>query len=388
MRNGTAANAARSRQLDSLTGLRFLAAFHVVLYHILGGSLSHVPAPVQRLIRQGPQSVTIFFILSGFVLVYTYRERAADDLKRFWGARVARIYPVYLLTLLLALPMFLGQPPQYDNIQLDTTPVPFGAALNTHWAAGLACLLLLQAWLPPAVLKWNYPSWSLSAEAFFYALFPWLARALARPSQGRLRQLALAAWLASIGMTAGWWMISRQIPGDGIEKIWWGHVLQFNPLIQLPEFVIGMVIGFRFLDGVTLGRAAHRAALAAFAILGAWMLPWPGGASRFENSLLIPIYAMLVLSLAYGEGRLGRWLASPTMVSLGKASYALYLVHAPIIFMSAQLVSRHETPGPHYLRTALELLTTTAVAVGASLLIYRFVEEPARQRIRRWSTGR
>ena len=365
-----------------------MAAFHVVLFHLTAGSLTHVPAPVQRLLGHGPESVTIFFILSGFVLVYTYRDRAAEDPKRFWWARVARIYPVYLLTLLVALPMFLGHPPQYDNIQLGTTPVPFGAAFNTHWAAGLACLLLLQAWLPPAVLKWNYPGWSLSAEAFFYVLFPWFGSVLARQSQGRLWRIALATWVASIGMTAGWWMISRQIPLQGIQPIWWGHVLQFNPLIRLPEFVIGMVIGFRFMDGVTPGRAAQRAALAAVAIIGMWMVPWSGVASRFENSLLIPIYATLVLYLAYGEGRLGRWLASPTMVSLGKASYALYLVHAPVIFMSAKLISRNQTPGPHYLRTIMELLTTAAVAVGASLLIYRFVEEPARQRIRRWSARR
>ena len=373
------------RQLDALTGLRFLAAFHVVLFHLTAGYLTHLPAPIGNLLGQGPESVTLFFILSGFVLVYTYRDRAADDPRLFWWARVARIYPVYLLTLLVALPMFLGHPPQYDNIQLDSPNLPLGGTFNTHLVAGLACLLLLQAWLPPAVLKWNYPGWSRSAEAFFYAVFPWLSAILARQSPRRLRQVALATCLASIGMTAGWWVLSRQLPPDRILNVWWGDVRQFNPLIRLPEFVIGMVIGFRFMDGTTPAQPDRRAVMATVAIIGIWMVRWTGVAAQFENSLLIPIYATLVLSLAYGQGRAGRWLASPTMVSLGKASYALYLVHAPIIFFSMKLFSLDRTPGPHYLRTGIELLTTAAVAVGASLLIYRFVEEPARQRIRRWS---
>lgn len=375
------------RQLNALTGLRFLAAFHVVLFHLTQGIQQRMPSPIQGVLREGPESVTIFFILSGFVLAYTYRDRAATKPAPFWWARVARIYPVYLFTLVLALPMFLGHPPQYDEIQLDTARVSMGGIFNTHIIAGLACLFLLQAWLPPAVLKWNYPGWSLSAEAFFYSLFPALSKLIAGYSPNRLRRVAIVAWMASIAMTLGWWMVSWQLPPEPILHAWWGDVLQFNPLLRLPEFVIGMAIGFRFMDGAEPDKPALSAAVAGITILGIWTVHWGEASSHFENSLLIPVYASLVLSLAYGQGRLGRWLASPRMVELGHASYALYLVHAPVIFLAQRVYPTREA-GTGYILAGLEMVLTALVAIQISLWIYRFIEEPARLAIRSWAGRR
>ncbi len=378
---------ARPKRLDSLTGLRFLAAFHVVLFHLTSGFLHRMPSPIAGVLREGPESVTIFFMLSGFVLAYTYRDRAAHHPAPFWWARVARIYPVYLLTLALALPMFLGHPQQYDEIQLDTARVSMGAFFNTHFIAGLACIFLLQAWLPPAVLKWNYPGWSLSAEAFFYLLFPRLSSLIASQSPYKLRRVAIIAWLASISMAAGWWAISWELPPEPILHAWWGDVLQFNPLIRLPEFVIGMAIGFRFMDGPVPGRADRSAAVAALTIIGIWAIHWSEASSHFENSLLLPVYASLVLSLAYEQGRLARFLASPKMVELGHASYSLYLVHAPIIFLAQRLAPPREA-GTGYVRAALEVVLTALVAVQVSLWLYRWVEEPARRAVRHWAARR
>src|SRR5271154_3420401 len=118
------------RRLNALTTLRFFAAMHVVLFHCaptlaiktgerLAMTTSHSPAMVRELVAMvsqgmiavmdaGPWSVSFFFILSGFILVYNYGDgRRPLDAGRFWVARFARIYPVYLIGFLLAMPFVL-----------------------------------------------------------------------------------------------------------------------------------------------------------------------------------------------------------------------------------------------------------------------------------------
>src|SRR5438128_8931008 len=92
--------------LAALTSARFFAAFHILLFH-MGAmkGLTRAPIWLQTFASIGYVSVTFFFVLSGFILVYTYGGRDFD-LRQFWRARLARVYPVYLLSLLLNAPFF------------------------------------------------------------------------------------------------------------------------------------------------------------------------------------------------------------------------------------------------------------------------------------------
>src|SRR3954451_12303223 len=100
-----AALALRPR-LSALTGLRFVAAAHVVGYHYLRQAFSTAPAALQNVLAGGDAAVSLFFVLSGFILTYTYVEQAPRlGARAFWGARFARIYPVYLLAFLAIAPL-------------------------------------------------------------------------------------------------------------------------------------------------------------------------------------------------------------------------------------------------------------------------------------------
>ena len=99
-------------RLEALTGLRFLAAFHVLIFHAGLGQLPGVPVWIQNVAGHADLSVSLFFVLSGFILTYNYfdRERGcrvADQ--QFWAARLARIYPIYLLGLVIAIPLLLRE---------------------------------------------------------------------------------------------------------------------------------------------------------------------------------------------------------------------------------------------------------------------------------------
>src|SRR6476620_6656817 len=93
-------------RLHAITSLRFLAALHVVLFHMrVVGILSGGPWWYQNFASIGYIGVNFFFVLSGFILVYTYAG-SSFSVRRFWQARFARIYPAYVVSLIVAAPFF------------------------------------------------------------------------------------------------------------------------------------------------------------------------------------------------------------------------------------------------------------------------------------------
>jgi peptidoglycan/LPS O-acetylase OafA/YrhL len=154
----------RAPQLPKLTSLRFFAAFWVLGFHAIPrrGPVDAWTAFWNR----GWIGVTFFFVLSGFILTYTYgREASRLDARRFWVARFARVYPLYLFAMLFAVPQLL----HFLRVAGES-----GTPLDPGHVAGvvMTSLAMLQSWFGQLVCVWNCPSWSLSDEAFFYALFP------------------------------------------------------------------------------------------------------------------------------------------------------------------------------------------------------------------------
>jgi len=175
---------ARNPSLPALTGIRFFAAFYVVLTHSLPWIKNRVslPLPIANFFSNGYLAVCLFFLLSGFILSYTYSGLApgVQNYAKFWEARFARIYPVYLFSLLLALPF------QFHTLTLKST---------------VAVLLMVQAWNPlhPEMSgAWNYPAWSLSVEAFFYLCFPFIQMRIASMSRRAIQLLGAGALLVCI----------------------------------------------------------------------------------------------------------------------------------------------------------------------------------------------
>src|SRR5215469_558739 len=231
-------------RLHALTSLRFFAAVHVVLFHMRvigilpGGSWWY-----QNFASIGFVGVNFFFVLSGFILVYTY-EGPALNAGNFWWARFARIYPAYLLSLLVAAPFFF--------LALHHLDLPFYAWSKVHpvWASTLT-LTLLQAWVPQGALTWNSVCWSLSVEAFFYFVFPLFLLRSRRTSPRALLFWLGALWLVSLSCSSSYVFLHPDGAANvnsGATDLFWKNVLSFNPLVRLPEFLIGLVTGRLFLS--------------------------------------------------------------------------------------------------------------------------------------------
>jgi peptidoglycan/LPS O-acetylase OafA/YrhL len=362
--------AARAR-LPALTSLRFFAAFHVVIFHLQATKVVQGPAWYEKLAAVGYVGVSFFFVLSGFILVYTYAGRALS-LKDFWRARFARIYPAYAFSLLFTAPFFF-----FAVVKLD---IPFFAWPKAHLklAAGLV-VTLLQAWVPPAALTWNPVAWSLSVEAFFYLLFPFLLLVLIRRTQPQLLLIAAAAWLTSLALSNSYVFLNPDhltVINADVLTAFWLNALKFHPLARLPEFLLGMACGFLFLRSHRENKFALPLVLIGLAGVGLAayfeaIIPYP----VLHTALLAPAFAAIV----YGFALRPRWSAlldNRLLVLCGDASYSLYLLHSMIMGMYF-----HTSTGQLRFQSLFDVFVFVLIAVGISALVYRFIEEPARRKL-------
>jgi peptidoglycan/LPS O-acetylase OafA/YrhL len=373
----------RSGALDALTGLRFLAALHVVLFHFAKPCMDTAPEGLRNWVGSGYSAVGVFFVLSGFVLAWNYLDgdgRMETGSRAFWAARVARVYPVYLLTFLLAAPPTIAASVRDNGWMVASVKLTVGA---------LGALALLQAWVPRLALYWNPPGWSVSVEAFFYALFPRLARWLPRLRPSLLPVALGAAWVLGLvpPLLYLWLLPDGPGPVDVHFGGTWLNGLKFHPLMRLPEFVFGVLLGWYFVrerDAV----AAKKGNGAVLAAVGLALLVAAGVAGPripyvlMHNALLAPAAGLLVYGLARGGGALGWLLSRPLLVHLGGASYALYLLQFPVGSAAEALVSVLSPWVDLHSPEALVVLVL-ALAVPASVVVHRYVETPLRSRVRR-----
>jgi peptidoglycan/LPS O-acetylase OafA/YrhL len=359
----------RGTRLDGLTSLRFLAALHVILFHLkVEGILSGGPWWYQNFAGIGYIGVNFFFVLSGFILVFSYADRDVET-GRFWRARFARLYPTYLMSLAVTAPGFL--------FALKHLNLPFFAWSQSHPAlAVIATIMLLQAWIPQGALTWNPVCWSLSVESFFYSMFPFIVQRTRRFGNRKLLLGIGASSLASLAISISYVALHP----DGVNKInssevtlLWKNLLSFNPLVRLPEFIVGMLAGQLFLAL----RCRHRLGTICIASGVGIILLTTALVGKIPNPLisagfLSPAFAAIIFGVAQ-QPRWTRILSFRPFVLLGHASYGLYLFHSYVISRTFAALPRW----PYGLRVS----GCVAAAIAVSIASYYLIEEPARRRL-------
>lgn len=344
-------------QLDALTGLRGLAAWYVVLFHVRVTLKATVGQLAYAFLSHGYLAVDLFFILSGFVLWHSCAEnpayRGRRGIARFWLRRVARIWPLHMLLLggFVALVLLLAAT-GHDTAHYRWDELPL------H-------ILLLQNWGVTPSLTWNEPAWSISCEMAAYLLFP-LTTVIAP-----WRQLSNGPLVAlGCGLLAAL-ALYFQLHGNGNL----GFDVTHSGLIRcLFEFWTGNILRllwarWRDVPDICTGAWAAMVAL----LEGGVVLHLP------EASYVPGCFAALILALSLEDRAPARLLRSGPLHWLGEISYSTYLSHFLLFILFKLLfVDRHLELGLGHL--GLFLL----IELAASAALYRLVEKPAQQWVLRW----
>jgi len=354
-------------RLDALTGLRSFAAVNIVLFHFSNPDWFGPFAPV---VNAGYASVSFFILLSGFVLGYNYNARARAgklETKRFYEARFTRLYPIYLLSLILAFKLL---------------PVEWGS--HTHgmfWTGIVLSPLLLQGWIPEIATFLNTPAWTMSSEAFYYVLFPWMAR-WKKPERIGLHVTKMAlVWLA--GLVPGTLYLIYNPDGlahiDRFSYGKWLQALKYTPIPHLASFVFGVLLAE--LDEVVPRLGKRRLLLGLFGFVVTFIvltqahrLPYP----LLHDGFFMPLFGCIILGLA-GINPLSKLFGLAPLVFVGEASYCLYLLHFNLWNMI------HDSHVLDHLGLArFDPWISYLLLVGLALLALHFVEKPAQRILRNW----
>ncbi|MFD9782503.1 acyltransferase family protein [[Kitasatospora] papulosa] len=351
-------------RLPSLTGLRFWAALAVVLYH-LSRQTGKLPW-ISDLTWYGRSGVTFFFVLSGFVLAWTYDGKAVPPSVFFWR-RFARIWPLMAASVVASVAVW-----RFMGTEVSLRGV-------------VATLGLVNSWTPEHqyLVGGNPAAWSLSDEAWFYLLFPLVMMLpLLRSTRGRT-WCAIALCAASVAVWA-----CGALFDDPAIRLW---ALDYFPPTRTLQFVLGVVLGLAVKRG---WRPPVRLPMAIALVLASHLalIPWsravPDGFwySPYSASHLLsaPLFALLVSAAAAADldgrrtGLGGSW-----MIRLGHWSFAWYLFHEIVIRSLVGHLGRPETQAG--------TLKIWLLALGISLIVaamaYYWVEHPLERLLRRLGPG-
>ena len=349
-------NSANRPQLGALTGIRGLAAWFVVFYHIRLSLVTVLPPPVIAFLAKGYLAVDLFFILSGFVMWYTYADRLRREGKPaaigFLWRRVARIWPLHLLIL----GGFIGLYILLHATGRNTGGYPLGE-LPLH-------ILLMQNWGFTGELRWNHPAWSISTELGAYLAFPlfvWAARWEAMRSITLIgAAIALLTAIAAVFELGGGVDLGHDIPRLGLWRC-------------LLEFTLGNLLCILWQRWRALPRTGWLAMAACLATASLGLL------LDLSETLWIPLaFFTGLLALACGNNTLTRLLGQGPMLYLGEISYATYLAHF-LLFILFKLAFVDAS-----LQTGWTGLTGfSLLLLGVSAALYHGWEKPAQHWLNR-----
>src|SRR5580700_6973645 len=412
----TAESAGRRHDVPALTGLRFVAAFSVLLAHGLAATVAINEPPqgaVLWLMQLSGFGMTLFFVLSGFVIHYNYAGLVTDGRLRgiaaFFWARFARLYPLFLLMMLIYVLVsqrhvayWTGHPEKIDAI---FQALPYFLLSIQSWIYKV----IDGGWLIDAIRGGSPPTWSISTEWFFYFAYPLIAWLILRARAPAIILLVVGLWCVlwtafSTGLydrtpQIDAWAVGRFGPIAGVQNhedsfVLW--LLYVSPYLRIGEFVLGALtaqlyaaLQRRDVTGRenTLGGAVFWAAALSVLLVNYLEYSPDVAMTIFRkmnmNFALAPSVALLVFCAARYQGAASRLLTSRPAIALGEASYSIYLVHS-IVLIAAVKLTGGVAHGVAY--NVMELIVLMTIVVAISLVLYAYYEAPARRLLRgRWS---
>ncbi|WP_114783429.1 acyltransferase family protein [Botryobacter ruber] len=349
--------------IKPLTSLRFIFALMVFASHLdyIRSDDAWFQKVNKLVFAEGYVGVSFFFMLSGFVLSLTYRERIIQgsvSIKEFWVARAARIYPLHFVMLLVAIPLTVPE--------ISTAPPSWLLKFFSN-------LFLVQSFIPVSdyFFSFNAPSWSISCELFFYLMFPWIILALYR------KKINFAVCILFILLIP----LGTYVFPPALEH----RFFYINPLFRLADFLIGILIfelydkGIfdKFFKSKRTATLLETLAVTLFLLFFAFHSFIPQG-YRYASYYWLPI-TLLLMAFAYQKGYLSQLLSVKLLYVLGERSYGFYLLHILVMRYMLFINRKLQLIANDYLLTCCIF----TVVLMASFFSYKIIEVPANRYIRK-----
>ena len=339
--------------IKPLTSLRFFFAFFVFLSHLtFANTDNNLLQWLQRnVFFEGYLGVSFFFILSGFVLAYSYKEKFLEEKitkKSFYLARFARIYPLHFITLILAVPI-----------------------IYFHNSLGISSffinLFLLQSFIPKENLffSFNAPAWSISNEMFFYLIFPFLIILFEKVK--KLKTLFYIA--APLILAAGIILVPEHYHKP---------LFYVNPIIRSFDFILGMLLYDLFKNEKfkSLFSTIKRATLAELFTMLIFLIffifhNYFARGFRFSIYYWIPM-CLIIYTFVQNKGYISKILSNHILVFLGEISFGFYMIHYLVITYGNMLKNIYFINFNEILLSAIYFITTLLI----SFLSFIYFEKP------------
>jgi len=319
-----------------------------------------IVALYKKVFYEGYLGVTFFFILSGFVLTYGYNEQFISHSikkRKFYISRFIRIYPLHILTLLIALPLW--------NSFFVEHP---WKALNF-----LICnLFLVQSFIPAQQCYYflNEPSWALSNEIFFYICCPFIIPRIAQISIRGMFGIILLLALCITFLV----VYNKYIPPS--DKLWLFYI---NPFLRIYDFILGIVLAFFFIKTKNIFTIIDNRFFTFLEIFSVILLivfvagnPHIADIARYDLYYTIPI-SFIILVFAFERGFFSKALSCPGLVMLGRLSFAFYMLHLSVIHYMGKLFCGIYTIA----------LGSFFITLALSIPAHFFIEQPLNQALRK-----
>ena len=355
----------RKPPLPALTGIRTLLAIFIILFHFTPPHLGLL----YPFIDNGYVFVGVFFLISGYILTYNYGDRGKGLSKReFWLARFSRLYPVYLLVLILSVHM----------LQDEWNARPH----SEFWQGIILTPLVLQGWSPSVATFWNTVAWTLTSECVLYLAFPWVIRLPWPKRAAQLVLLLFTFWVIGLLPHSLYLYLNPDHIVGPVDRYSSTPLIRFLKYTPLPYVCT-------FLSGVTLGKLQHALTISprqrfilstvSLAAVGVFFytLVLRTPYLLMHGGLMTPVFAALVLGLS-GPHAISSVFSWRPLLLIGESSYCLYLLH----FNVFQLIHAYHVPERLHL-AALDPWLSYVILIVFALAVFHFVEIPARKAILR-----